>query len=995
MCLLLIAFGVKAQNRQIKGIVKDDKGLPIENINVQIQGKKGGIHTNASGNFSIEATATDVLAFSAVGYQTRTVPVNSIQVPFVVVMPSQSIAIEDVVVIGYGTQRRKDLTASISSVTAKDFREQPVVNISQAMQGRVPGVQVTSNAGAPGGAIAVRIRGNNSIRGDNNPLYIIDGFVGADPNSINPNDIETIDVLKDASATAIYGSRGANGVVAITTKKGKAGKTTIDLLSQFTSARRLKKLDLLNAADFATIVNEKNKALEANPIFTQAQIEQYRAKGGTDWQDEIFRTAPTQEYQLNISGGNDKTTYYTSGNYLNQQGIIHNSWLKRYALRASIDAKLYPGLSFYVNAYANRNESNNTSITGRDSPIAQAIAWSPTETVRDASGGFTMNDPYSSITFNPVAIAKDQNNRNNNSVFSTLAGLRYQIIPGLSLDVSGAINYNNNNQLGYRGIYIASDRKASASRSNIESIGLQNTNNLTYSRLFNQEHQVTVTAVLEYQSFKSTGFNANAGGLFFPALGYYNLAQAQSNALGTSYSDYQLLSYLGRASYDYKGRYYITASVRRDGSSKFHPGNQYSTFPSASVAWKISEMDFMKENKLFDNFKLRAGYGVTGNQAIGPYSTIPLYQNVTTFFAGNASSTGIIPGEPKDPDLGWERTTQWDIGLDADMFDHRLSFSADYYSKNTDRLLLPVPVPMYMGGGAILKNVGEVNNRGVDLSLSGNILQNGKVTWNSAFNVSFLRNKVVALSSAASIAAGGNVGAGLSSQPEFKIIPGQPMGSYWGLTYLGTWKPAEIATATTYGNVPGDARYADLDDNKVIDGNDFHQIGNGLPRYAWGWNNTVNWKGFTFNVFVQALGGFDKLNYTYAAGITGNADFRQATFAEIKNRYIPGVNETSDIPAFSKTSKLYTVSTRFLEDGSFVRFKNISLSYELPRSLIGWAKIALFVRGTNLFTITRYKGFDPESNNTSGAAGTDTNQSIDYGSYPNAKSITGGMKINF
>lgn len=995
LCIMFLPFGAWAQTKNIKGTVQDEQGSPVPNISVQIKGKKAGTQTNESGNFTIDATSTDVLVFSAITFLTKEVPVSSISQPLMVVLKSQVIIMEDVVVIGYGTQKRKDLTASISSVSARDFQEQPVVNISQALQGRVPGVQVTANAGAPGGAISVRIRGNNSIRGDNNPLYVIDGFVGADPNSINPNDIETMDILKDASATAIYGSRGANGVVTITTKKGKAGKTSIDVMSQFTSARRLKKLDLLNAADFATVVNERNAALGANPVFTQAQIDQYKANGGTDWQDEVFRTAPTQEYQVNISGGNDKTTYYTSGNYLNQQGIILNSRLKRYGLRASLDSRLYDHLSLYINAYANRNESNNTGITGRDSPVTQAIAWSPTEPVRGAGGSFSFNDPYSSITFNPVAIATDQDNINTSSVFSTIAGLRYKIIPGLSLDVSGAVNYNNQQQMGYKGTSLVADRKGSASRGYGETIGLQSTNNLTYTRLFNNAHQLTVTGVLEYQSSKSRGFNANAGGLYFPNLGYYNLSQAQSNSVGTSYSDYQLLSYLGRVSYDYKGRYYVTASVRRDGSSKFHPTNQYSTFPSASVAWKISEMDFMKNDKLFNNLKLRAGYGVTGNQAIGPYSTIPLYQNVATYFVGTTSNTGIIPGDTKDPNLSWERTTQWDLGLDADLLNNRLSFSVDYYSKNTDRLLLPVPVPMYLGGGSILKNVGKVNNHGVDFSVSGNVVQNEKITWTSAFNLSLLRNKVEALSSASSIPAGGNVGAGLSSQPEFKIIPGEPMGTYWGLSYLGTWKPAEAGAAAAYGNVPGDARYADLDENKVIDGNDYHLIGNGLPRYSWGWNNTVTWKRITLNMFVQALGGFDKLNYTYAAGITGNADIRQATFADIKNRYIPGVNETSDIPAFSKTTKQYTVTTRFLEDGTFVRFKNISLSYQLPESLVKWAKLSLFVRGTNLFTITKYKGFDPESNNVSGGAGTDTNQSIDYGSYPNARSFTGGMKINF
>lgn len=764
-------------------------------------------------------------------------------------------------------------------------------------------------------------------------------------------------------------------------------------MTQFSSARVLKKLDLLNAADYALTANANSAANGGSPIFTDSQIENFKNNGGTNWQDEIFRVAPTQEYQLSIAGGNDKTRFYTSGNFLNQQGIILNSGLKRYSLRTNLTSQLYKKLSLHLNAYAVRNEVRNTGITGRDAPITQSIAWAPTLPVRDSKGDYTLNDPVGSISFNPVALATDQRRITHNSNFATIAGLKYEFVPGLTLDVTGGVNYANVQSLTYTGPAINSARQASSSRGSSENIGIQNTNNLTYSHLFNNAHQLTVTGVVEYQYFTLNGFSANANSLTFPGLGYNNLALAQTYGVGTSYTDYKLLSYLGRVNYDYKGRYYVTAGVRRDGSSKFRNGHQYSTFPSVGVAWKLSEMDFMKGAHFINNLRIRTGYGVTGNQAINPYQTLTSYQSVTTTLIPGSVTPGIVLGNPGNPDLKWETTKQWDIGIDADLFDDRLSLTADYYNKNTSNLLLSVPIPNYLGGGSILSNVGKVNNKGIELALSADIIRHGDVKWNSAFNISFLRNKVISLYSDKNIPSGTNVGSGLSPQPEFMIIPGQPLGTYWGLTYLGTWKPGEEAAAAAYGNVPGDSKYMDLDGNKVIDGSDYHVIGYGLPRYSWGWNNTFNWKGFTLNVFIQSLGGYDKLDYTYAAGITANADMRQATIADIKNRYIAKQNETSDIPAFSKTNKNYIVTTRFLEDGTFIRFKNISLSYELPASVVKQARISVYLRATNLFTITKYKGFDPETNSVATGAGSDVNQSIDYGSYPNAKTITGGVKI--
>ncbi|WP_197056156.1 SusC/RagA family TonB-linked outer membrane protein [Flavobacterium gilvum] len=976
------SINLTSVQKQIKGKVVDEKGIPIPGANITVKGTNIGTQADADGKFSISVPENGAkLIVSFIGFDSQEVAIGNSTLTIVLKETGQKL--DEVVVVGYGTQKKKDLVGSVASVSSKDFKEQAVTNISQILQGRASGVQVISNSGAPGGAVSVRIRGNNSIVGDNSPLYVVDGFVGTDPSSINPNDIETMDILKDAPSTAIYGSRGANGVIVITTKKGKAGKSNISFMTQLGGGNVVKKLDLLGAADYARTLNERAAATGLPPVFTQQQINNYAANGGTDWQNEIFRSMLSQEYQLNISGGNEKTNYFTSGNYLNQSGILLNTGLKRYALRIGLNSKLTDKLSLHLNSSATRNEVLNGAAGsgGRFSSINQAITWSPTEPVRDANGKYTRVDPYNSIDFNPVAYATDQSNVSNNSLFTSVVGLKYEFIPGLTFDATGGLNYNNIQNLNFSDATINSLFQANAGRSSTENIGVQSTNNLTYAHTFNNAHNLVLTGVIEYQSYTSNYFNASGNNLTYPETKYYNIGLSGTYGIGSGYTESTLLSYLGRATYDYKGIYYVSASVRRDGSSKFQKDNQYSTFPSAGAAWKISEMDFMKNKTFFNSLKFRGGYGLTGNQAINPYQTLSLYNTATTTIDPGKANPGIVLGNPGNPDLKWETTRQWDLGLDADMFDNRVSFTADYYDKLTDNLLLNVPVPAYMGGGSVLSNVGAVSNKGLEFSLTYRNSKDAQVHWSSSANLSFLRNKIESLYSPSNIP---------SSTAEFMLIPGQPMGTFWGLTYLGTWKPSEAAAAAAYNNKPGDSKYLDLNGDHIIDGSDYHAIGHGLPKYTWGWNNDFVWKGLTLNVFIQSAGGFDKLDGSIG---TIYAGLRQATAAGIADRYIPGVNETSDIPAFSLTDKNYSPSTRFLEDATYIRLKNISLSYQIPKEYFKGFGATVFLRGTNLITITKYKGFDPETNSLTTGAGSDVNQSLDNASYPNAKLVTLGVKL--
>jgi TonB-linked SusC/RagA family outer membrane protein len=989
--LLLFNSQVFAQ-KTVNGRVTTDAGVALAKATVQIKGKPNAATvTDESGNFSINALPTDLLVVSYIGFKTIEVPVGNGD-DILVSLTKEVSQLEEAVVIGYGTVKKRDLTGSVSRLSTKDFKDQPVTRLDQVLQGRVAGVEVTNVSGIPGGDVKIRIRGSNSILGDNNPLYVIDGFVGADFTTINPDDIASIEVLKDASSTAIYGSRGANGVILITTRRGNASKPEITLGYTYFSSEPSKKYDLLKASEFAETVNTRNQVFGLAPTFTQAQIDQFRASGGTDWQDEIFRTAPGHEYKLSIAGGNAKTSYLFSGDYLDQKGVVVNSDYKRYALRTNLSSQIKDNLSMRLNLAAYRRESLNSNIQGKSSPITQSLAWAPTTPVRNASGNYTKNDPVGSIFENPVALAYDQTNKLEITGATLIGGVNYKFFKDLSLDVSFGADYQNNQGKFYFGRYVGT--APNAARSSAEVSNLQNTNNLTYSHIFNNVHSLTVTAVFEQQKYVTTGFNANASNLTFPSLGFNNLSLSATQSAGTVYSKSNIQSLLGRVNYVFNNKYLLTASIRRDGSSKFQPSNRYSTFPSVALGWKLSEESFIKEMNVFDELKLRASYGKTGSQAIAPYATLSTYltdiYNAGAPFNSTSITSGIVIGNASNSDLKWETTTASDIGLDMSLFKNRLNITVDGYIKNTEDLLVAVPLPAYIGGGNIISNVGKIKNKGLEVSIDATPIQSRNFRWTSIFNMAFQNNEVTDIGKLTKIFSSGyKVGSGLAPQPEFVIMPGHALGSYWGLRYLGTWKPNEATEAALYGAKPGDSRYQDVNGDKAINVNDYQIMGNGLPTKFLGWNNTLTYKAFELNIFFQSALNFDKLNYAYASSVTPNADARQSTHVDIRNRYIPGKNESSNIPAFSQTNKDFFQSSRFLQKGDFVRLKNLSLSYDI--SNLKGIKIKVFAGVTNLFTITDYKGYDPESSNA--GSGSDISQSVDYGSYPNSRTYFFGTTI--
>lgn len=987
----------RAADIVIKGKVGNDKGEPLPGVTIQLKGTAKGVTTNEQGAFEITVpNSSAVLVVSSIGFDRQEVSVSGRQY-LDIRLQSAASKMTELVVVGYGEQKRASLTTAISSVTAKDFEGQPVNRLDQVLQGRVAGVQVTNAAGSPGGSVRIRIRGTNSINGDNSPLYVVDGFIGAEFFAINPDDIESVQVLKDASATAIYGSMGANGVILVTTKKGSKGGVKVNFSTRLSSSEVIKKLDLLNASDFAQTANAHATAIGTTPPFSESQIKDFAANGGTDWQDEIFRRAFGQEYMLSLSGGNDKTGYFISGNYLNQDGVINNSSFKRYSIRSNINSKLTNKITATLNITGAYSDGLNLDIPadGPHSPLAQAITWSPTVPVRKADGTYTVTDPVSSVFFNPVALTTEQLAARERMLANMIGGFKFDDIltPGLSLNVQYGAKYLQYDDKSFTGKVVNSGTATAGIRSNKE-LRTQSTNTLNYKKVFN-EHSLDITAVAEYLQSTYTYVSAGASNLTYESFQWNNLSQGTAGSPGSGYSKSGIFSLVGRVNYGFKDRYLLSAALRRDGSSKFVGKNKYSAFPSVSAAWIVSEEPFLKDQQLFSLLKLRGSWGITGSDAAGAYSTISSYSNRIASFTNSTFQNGIVLGNIGNPDLKWESTEQQNIGLDIGFLKGRINVTADYFEKNTRDLLLNETLPIYLGGNTITRNVGTVQNKGWEVAVDADVVRHGAVKWNTNMNVSFVKNKVKYIGQGRTILFDPNnrkIGSGMSPQSEFVVIPGQPLGAIWGLTYLGTWKPSDATEAAKFGAKPGDSRYLDLKADGVIDANDYGVIGTGIPKTSVGWNNTVSYKHFSLNIFFQGMFGFDRLNYNNAAAMYYGGDAREATLQQIKDRYIPGVNETSNIPAFSTTNRNFTQSTRFLEKGDFIRLKNINLSYEFPKSAIrNIAAIKVFIGATNLLTITNYSGIDPEANSSAG----DFRQGIDYGSYPNAKTITGGFSLSF
>ncbi len=963
----------------ISGTVLNEKGEPMAGVSVRVRNTNTGVMTDGRGNYQL--TVQDekaVLEFSYVGFDVKVVGVGkSRRVDVTLVLQNKKL--DDVVVVGYGTQRQKDITGSVGSVSNKDFNQGVVLSPQQSIQGKLAGVNISQNSGKPGGSNTVRVRGGTSITSSNDPLYVIDGvpisnsagisqaninnygidIFDEEPTNplmtLNPDDIESITVLKDASATAIYGSRGANGVIVITTKKGTAGKAKVTLGSSAGISKVQGTLDVLSAAQYRQKIQELGLTIDD--------------KGAdTDWQDKIFRTGHSQDHYLSMSGGADKTTYRASLGFGDQQGVMLASDIKRTNARINIThSELKERLTFdlrmnYGQTFSKQAPVSNTVGSEFGSSMNyEALVFNPTYPVYDPNGNYYFIPPY---RVNPISYSNQVLDQVTNNRFLGNLSTTLKITKPLSINVNlGYTNQNinrnsyisKNNLLGQGSSGYASVQKLEDYSKLLETI-------LKYNNHFGK-HSIEALAGYSWQYFVSEGDRTSVQGFLSDEFKWYSLQAASSiSSVSTFKASNKLVSFYGRANYNFDDRFLLTGTVRRDGSSRFGSGNKWGVFPSGSVAWRISKEKFFNVAPVSD-LKFRVSYGVTGNQEIGNLNSITTLGATTTgYIVGGQRITTVLPQQYANPNLKWEQTAQFNAGIDYALFAGRIHGTVDYYVKKTTDLLLRIPVPSPTAVSTQLANVGSVENKGVEFDITARIIDKPTVRWESGFNISFNRNKVLSLSndqfSGKNIQIGplqGTVSLGKFAQ---LILPGQPVGTFWGPRFTGIKDGKEL----------------------IASGADTI-IGSAQPNYIFGFTNTFNYRKFTLNFLFRGSIGNDVFNLT------------AANMSYLSN--LPGKN----VLASALTSGLNrdapkVYSSRWIEDGSFVRLDNVTLSYafDLKHTFINAANV--FLSGQNLWLITNYSGVDPEVNAEVSRTGI-APLGIDYLGYPRARSVSFGVNVTF
>ena len=959
---------------KVTGKVTDSTGIPLVGVTIKAKSGGTGAVTDGNGNYAIRVEDDAILIVSYVGYQTKEVPVNGRDKIDIVLSASVS-ELNQLVVVGYGTQKKSDLTGSLSQVKPDDINAFPTTNVLQSLAGRAPGVQVFQSTGAPGAGMSVRIRGRNSIQGGNEPLYVVDGFpVSGNPTFLNKSDIKSMEILKDASATAIYGSRGANGVVLITTRDGSPGRTKITFDASYSSQKLRKKLDLMNGEEYAELVNLQAINDGDDPFFTDSEIQAFGK--GFDWQDLIFQEAPMKSSNLNISGGNNKTRFAISGSILDQDGIIAGSNYKRYSLYSkfqhTISRKFSVNVSTILTRLATARKDSKGGARG-GSMISAAISAAPISRPYNDDGSYNqLANEYPFVgpdIVNPMFFIKEQSTETKANIVLSNAALTYKPIPELSLKLLGGIE----NRDDRTDTYTTRQFKNSDGRANVstgQSTSLLSEFTANYDKTFGMHH-ISGVAGFTYQSFLNTSLGGSGVGFLSDVFETDDLGAAETPGFpGSGYSKSVLLSYLGRINYAFNSKYLVTASFRSDGSSRYSDGNKWGYFPSFALAWHASEEPFFKNGTVISDLKIRTSWGLTGSQAISPYSTLNRLDAGKTVFGNELYST-FSPGTRLPGDLKWETTEQIDAGLDIGLIRNRLYLTADYYIKNTRDLLNTVRLPSSMGFVTTIRNVGEVQNRGIELGIDA-VVFNQAFKWDVYTNISFNRNKVVKLYDNMDI---------LTSYLGIIIIQdnisimreGRPLGQFLGYVEDG------------YDD-NGHIKYKDLDGDGTITSEDKKYIGNPNPDFIYGFNSTMSYKNFQLTLFIDGTYGNDIFN---ASSVQSTLDYGRGLNMPrevLLDHWTPD-HRNAKYPTISINSGV-RVSDRFIENGSYLRLRNIQIAYNFPmkKTGINWITNAqLYLSGQNLITLTNYSWWDP-------AMGSD---GLDYYQYPRSKVITAGIKLGF
>ncbi|MDX1364384.1 MAG: TonB-dependent receptor [Arenibacter latericius] len=996
----------------VSGTVTDTHGDPLPGANIVEKGTTNGVTSDFDGNFSINVTNENaILIVSYIGFASKEVPLNG-QSTISVNLEESASGLDEVVLIGYGSQKKSDLTGAVGSVKAEELAERPAASLNQAMAGRVSGVNVSSGSGRPGGRTTVRIRGNTSVSIANTPLYVIDGVIlsaaslpnGSTPiDYMNPNDIESIEVLKDASATAIYGARGANGVILVSTKKGsKTGRTNVNYDVDFSLGTLPKKLDLLNSEEFLLVEEIAYANAEkfdpdgwAGGRYTDPRLKRtdprlFDSNGkplyDTDWQDEAIRDAFIQNHQLSFTGGNENSNFGLFMGFRDEEGLLIESWLKRYSGRFTLDTDVNDWLKVGGSlSYNDQNEKQVDELGGGGiTTMRQVFEALPIIPVRYEDGTWGSNIDYPGMEGggSPVAVANDRRYflKTQTVLGNFYSNIKFNDNLQLRTTLGANIINQRNDYYGGKDLRYIARPDGAAHVNNARYNSWQFENYLTYNKDFDSDNSLSAMLGLSWQHIDEFSARASTRGFADDFYGFNNLgAGSKPQAPSSSKIAYGLNSYFGRVNYNYKNKYLLTLTGRADGSSKFGPENQFAFFPSAALAWRASEEDFLKESSTISNLKIRASYGSTGNSEIPAYRALAGLTNGTVIFGGDRAAY-TVPGRMANPDLKWEKTDQVDAGIELGLLNNRIGLEIDVYRKLTTDMLLNAPVPSSSGFSNVFRNVGSMENKGIEISLNTTNIDNEIFGWNSNFNISINKNEVVELSGGSDIFLGSTL-----------IRVGEPVSTFYGYIDEGTWSTDEAAQAAIYDRLPGDIKYRDLNNDGAINSDDRTIIGKGIPDGFGTFSNTFRYGNFELLVDLQFQYG-NSVMYRDEH----SAEDRQTianSFKTVLNAWTPE-NQNTHIAQIRPIAAGYDTNNDSgkLKDASFLRGRNLMLSYVFKPEVakrLHLNRLRLYTSVQNFFVATSYPGYDPESSNGGGAF----DQGFSLYDYPRPRTFMLGLNV--
>ncbi len=1004
---LVFAIGVNAQVTITGNVIDAVTSEALIGATIVEKGTSNGTITDIDGNFSLSAKSeSGAVVVSFIGYLSQEIEYSG-NTNLDISMKADVTGLDEVVVVGYGIRKKSDVTGSVSSVKEDELNAFPVLNAMQAVQGRAAGVDIQSNnGGEPGAPINIKIRGNTSINASSSPLIVVDGFVGG--NMPQASDIKSMEILKDASATAIYGSQGANGVILVTTKKGVAGDIKVDFNATYSVQSTANSIDLLNADDFADYQNGVRDNQGNTTDYTQGDYD-------TDWQDLIYTTGSTQSYSVSVSGGSENIKAYASANYFKQDGIVINSDYERVSFLANIDAQVNDKLSVGLNLTGGKSEKNGiatqsdgSATVGSDDVISLAMRFAPDKGIYNEDGSYSTNDQIGDEVDNPYAVASERVDETEIETFRANAYVNYEITKELTFRSTFGLSTEDE----FQGIYIPStltiasggvDGRAIVEQDKDKSILSESY--LTYTRDLGPG-KLTAMAGYSYQKTTDKGIYSEGTGTISDAFSYYGLWTATSLINGGDSDIYleetEIQSQYGRLNYDFSDKYLLTATVRRDGASNFAENHKYAIFPSGAFGWKVINEDFMKDVKNLSNLKLRLSYGVTGNPSIDPYQSLASYASIYASSNGETVNA-VTPYQAANPDLKWESSYQTNVGVDVGLWDGAINLTFDYYNIDTkDLIMVDNSIPDYFGyyNDETLTNVGEVNNEGVELSLyTQNIVKND-FRWSTDVIFSKNKNTVVALVNGADYF-GNGAPSYFSVSDTYILREGEEVGLFWGYDYAGVYQggdlPEGTALLTSSDEVGGEPLFYDLDGDGSIGEDDQTIIGNPNPDFTWGLTNNFTYKNWDLSIFLQGSHGGEIFNMTNVQLYNGDAN---TTYEYFNNAWTESNTDTDD-PRVGNGS-YREMSSRFVEDGSYVRLKNVSLGYNLPAEItskFNIKKARLSVSAQNLLTWTKYSGLDPEVNYYGSSGNNDTSSNVvrgfDFGNYPTTRSVSFSLNLTF